>query len=120
MKITLLLLRFTVFAFWFGVTLPTWAQAVDWCGSPLSVQADPGTALVWRLRCTIQILDRERMEAADHATTAEIDKAVAEAHLREALEQAAALKKEKEEHKDAAPPASTPVPPAVLPPHKDK
>lgn len=76
-------------------------QPVDWCNQPLPVKADPGTALVWRLRCTIQILDRERMEAVDHATTMEIEKAVAEAHLKEATEK-------KEET------------PAVLPPHKDK
>ena len=85
---------------------------VDWCNSPLPSQADPGTALVWRLRCTVQILDRERFEAMDHATTVEIDKAVAEAHLREALGQIDELKKAKE---PSAPEATT-----VLPPHKDK
>jgi phage terminase Nu1 subunit (DNA packaging protein) len=108
-----------------GLAMPALAQQpIDWCSQPLSVQADQGTALVWRLRCTIQVLDRERAEAMDHVTTVEIDKAVAEAHLREALDQVGALKKakEEEEHKEPAapPPAAAPVPPAVLPPHKDK
>lgn len=119
MKVTFFILRFVAFAFGLGVALPAFAQEppVDWCGSPLSVQADPGTALVWRLRCTVQILNRERTEAADHATYVEIYKAMAEAQLKEALNEAAELKKAKEaeEHKNVpAPPA------AVLPPHKDK
>ena len=98
-----------------GAMLPAIAlaqQPVDWCSQPLPVQADPGTALVWRLRCTIQILDRERMEEVDHATTMEIDKAMSEAHLKEALDEAAALKKGKEEERKDAPPT------AILPPHK--
>jgi hypothetical protein len=72
---------------------PAFAQTSDWCGSPLPLQADPGTALVWRLRCTIQILDRERIEANDHVTTAEIDKAVAEAQLKAVQGELDALKK---------------------------
>jgi hypothetical protein len=91
---------------------PALAQTVDWCASPLSVQADPNTALVWRLRCTIQILDRERMEAVDHATSAEVDKAVGDAHLNEMAGQVGELKKKMEE---AAKPVE-PVPAAPAPP----
>ena len=96
---------------------------VDWCNQPLSVQADPGATSLWRLHCTIQILNQERTEAVDHATFVEIDKAVADAHLKEALDEVGALKKAKEEaeHKEAAPtpaPAPAPTAPAILPPHK--
>ena len=59
------------------------AQTVDWCASPLSAEADADTALVWRLHCTVQILVQERAEAIDRATAAELDKAEAEARLRE-------------------------------------
>lgn len=125
MKVGFIVLRIAAFAFGLGITLPALAQEppTDWCGAPLSVQADPGTAMLWRLRCTIQILDQERMEAVNHATFVVIDKAVAEAKLKEALLEVAGLKKEKEEAASKETPAQkSPAPPpaAVLPPHKDK
>jgi hypothetical protein len=93
-----------------ATALPVAAQMTDWCGTPLPFQADPGTALVWRLRCTIQILDRERAEAEDHVTTAETDKALAEAHLKAVQADLEAANKKLE----AA------APPAVLKEKKDK
>lgn len=88
---------------------PALGQTVDWCNSPLPFQADPNTALVWRLRCTIQILDRERAEAMDHVTTAEIDKAVAEAHLKGVQAQLEEDNKKLEEaNKKLAPTATVP------------
>ena len=92
---------------------PAMAQAIDWCASELPLQADPGTALVWRLRCTIQILDRERIEAADHVTTAEIDKAVAEARLK-------AIQQELETIKKKEPEKSGKEPPTVIKPGETK
>jgi hypothetical protein len=83
---------------------PAAAQAVDWCGSPLALQADPQTALLWRLRCTIQLLDRARAEEADHVTTAETDKALSEAHLKSVEEELTKTRQELEKTKKSAPP----------------
>jgi len=94
------------------------AQTTDWCATPLALQADPGSALVWRLRCTIQILDRERTEAADHATTAEIDKAVSEARLRSVQEELDGFKKKADEAAKAAQTEAA-KPPEVLKPLKE-
>jgi hypothetical protein len=82
---------------------PAMAQMTDWCGTPLPFQADPSTALLWRLRCTIQTLDRERAEAEDHVTTAEVDKAISEAHLKAVSEELEKVKTELKK-KESEPP----------------
>jgi phage terminase Nu1 subunit (DNA packaging protein) len=85
-------------------SLPAAAQLTDWCAAPLTFQMDPGTALLWRLRCTIQILDRERAEAANHVTTAEVEKAVSEAHLKAVADELTKAREELAKVKESAPP----------------
>ena len=60
------------------------AQMPDYCSAPLAARADPGTALDWRLRCTIQKLEAERVQQADRATQDEVEIARLAALLRSA------------------------------------
>jgi hypothetical protein len=90
-----------------GAALPVGAlaQMPDYCSAPLSAKEAPPAELDWRLRCTIQKLEAERVQQADRATQDEVEMARLAALLRAA--QAAAQKAA------AAKPAQNP-PPAVL------
>ena len=63
------------------------AQMPDYCAAPLAAKDDPGTALDWRLRCTIQKLEAERVQQADRATQDEVEIARLAALLRSAQAQ---------------------------------
>ena len=49
------------------------AQMPDYCSAPLAAKDAPPTALDWRLRCTIQKLEAERVQQADRATQDEVE-----------------------------------------------
>lgn len=57
--------------------VPSLAQAPDQCAAPIG--PGPATELMQRLRCTIQVLDAERMLAVDQKTDAEVRARMAEA-----------------------------------------
>jgi hypothetical protein len=63
---------------------PARAQMPDYCAAPLAAKDDPATALDWRLRCTIQKLEAERVQQADRATQDEVEIARLAALLRSA------------------------------------
>jgi hypothetical protein len=66
---------------------PALAQMPDYCAAPLAAKDDPATALDWRLRCTIQKLQAERVQQADRATQDEVEIARLAALLRSAQAQ---------------------------------
>jgi hypothetical protein len=66
------------------------AQMPDYCAAPLAAKDGPGAELDWRLRCTIQKLQAERVQAADRATQDEVEIARLAALLRSAQAGAAA------------------------------
>ena len=65
----------------FGIAIAR-AQMPDYCSAPVAAKDDPATALDWRLRCTIQKLEAERVQQADRATQDEVEIARLAALLR--------------------------------------
>jgi hypothetical protein len=101
-RICIGLLCVLVFLAWYG-----WARAQmpDYCLAPLSAKEAPPAELDWRLRCTIQKLEAERVQQADRATQDEVEMARLAALLRAAQAET--------QKAAAAKPAQNP-PPAVL------
>ena len=58
--------------------IPAIAQTINQCAT-ITNPSNGDSVIIQRLRCTIQFLDSERMQAADAATDAEVRAAIAEA-----------------------------------------
>lgn len=93
MRIHILAATATV-ALWATAAHAQTTPSVDWCAMPLSYQATPEQAMIFRLRCTVQKLDQERAAAADATTGAQVDTAINAAHLLEVNRQLATVKKQ--------------------------
>ena len=79
-----------------------WAQDnTDWCAVGVTVQSNPQEVMLFKLRCSLQMLDKARADTANAATQAQVETAAANAKLGAALKDLAAARKQIEDETKA-------------------